>query len=59
MEDKVLCCCHNVTLSQVKKQISDGVTTFEELQKKTNIGTDCPPCKEENMELFKQLIKEK
>jgi bacterioferritin-associated ferredoxin len=59
MEDKVLCGCHNVTLEQVKKQISEGVSTFEELQKNTNIGTDCPPCKEDNLILFNQLIKEK
>ncbi len=59
MENKVLCCCHNVTLEDVKKHISEGVSTFDELQEKTKIGTDCPPCKEENLEIFKTLLQEK
>lgn len=58
MEDKVLCCCNNVTLNDVKEEIKNGVKTFEELQVKTGIGTDCPPCKEENEKLFKTLLEE-
>jgi len=56
MEKEVLCCCHNVTLDEVKDQIKLGVNSFEELQEKTKIGTDCPPCKEKNEELFKKLL---
>jgi len=59
MEDKVLCCCHNVTVNDVKKHISQGVKTFSVLQEKTGIGTDCPPCKENNEKLFNTLINEK
>lgn len=59
MEDKVLCCCHNVTLKDVKKKISDGINTFSELQEMTGIGTDCPPCKEDNEKLFNTLIAKK
>ncbi len=58
MENKSLCCCHDVTLNDVMKQIENGVTTFEELQDKTGIGTDCPPCKENNEKLFYELLKE-
>jgi bacterioferritin-associated ferredoxin len=56
MEKEVLCCCHNVTLEDVKEQINNGVSSFAELQQITKIGTDCPPCKEQNEELFKKLI---
>jgi bacterioferritin-associated ferredoxin len=56
MEKEVLCCCHNVTLEDVKEQINNGVSSFAELQQITKIGTDCPPCKEQNEKLFMKLI---
>ncbi|PAT01321.1 (2Fe-2S)-binding protein [Candidatus Izimaplasma bacterium ZiA1] len=56
MEDKVICCCHNVKLSDIENNIKDGVKTFEELQEKTNIGTDCPPCKDSSEKLFNSLL---
>jgi len=46
MEKEVLCCCHDVTLEDVKNQIKLGVNSFDNLQEITKIGTDCPPCKE-------------
>lgn len=58
MEKEVLCCCHNVTLEDVKKHIKNGVSSFATLQEITKIGTDCPPCKEKNEELFKTLLSE-
>lgn len=58
MENKVLCGCHNVTLKDVQEQIKQGITEFEALQKITNIGTDCPPCKEQNERLFIILLDE-
>ena len=58
MENKQVCCCHNVTVNDIKKQINEGVRDFETLQEKTKIGTDCPPCKEENAILFKKLLHE-
>jgi len=59
MEDKVLCECHNVTLNDVKQKIKEGVTSFQELQELTKLGTDCPSCKDQNEELFKHLIEQK
>lgn len=58
MTKKVLCGCHNVTLEDVKNEIKKGVKTFEVLQAKTKIGTDCPPCKENNKQLFNDLLSE-
>jgi bacterioferritin-associated ferredoxin len=58
MEKEVLCCCHNVTLDDVKDQIKLGVNSFDDLQVITKIGTDCPPCKEKNEKLFKILLDE-
>jgi len=59
MEKEMLCCCHNVSLEDVKKQIKLGVSNFEELQEITKIGTDCPPCKEKNEILFNDLVNQK
>jgi len=59
MEKEMLCGCHNVSLEDVKKQLKLGVTSFEELQEITKIGTDCPPCKEQNEALFHTLINQK
>ena len=56
MEDKEVCCCHNVTVNDVLKHIQEGVRDFKPLQEKTKIGTDCPPCKEDNELLFKELL---
>jgi bacterioferritin-associated ferredoxin len=58
MEKEVLCCCHDVTLVDVKNQIKLGVNSFDKLQEITKIGTDCPPCKEKNEKLFKILLNE-
>ena len=58
IENKVLCCCFNVTEQDVKDAIKDGVKTFEELQKRTQIGTECPPCTKASEEYFiKELQK--
>ena len=59
MEKEMLCCCHNVSLEDVKKQIKLGVSNFEELQEIAKIGTDCPPCKEKNEILFNDLVNQK
>lgn len=56
MENKVLCGCHDVTMNDVKSQIKLGVKSFEELQSKTGIGTDCEPCMESNKILFNDLL---
>lgn len=59
MEEKVLCCCHNVTEKDVKKHIENGVKEFSKLQELTGIGTDCPPCTVSSEEAFNELLKSK
>ena len=53
---EVLCGCHGVTKQDVQNAIKNGVKTFEELQKLTAIGTDCPPCTESSKEYFQQQL---
>ena len=49
---------HNVKLTGIKENISNVVKTFEELQEKTKVGTDCSPCKEASEKLFNELLNE-
>ncbi len=58
MANEQLCCCHNVTLEDVKEEINKGVKTFKTLQENTGIGTDCPPCEKNNRALFEKLLQE-
>lgn len=55
MENKVICGCYNITLNDMKTAISEGTQSFEKFQEKTEIGTGCPPCLENNKELFENL----
>ncbi|MFK5883446.1 MAG: (2Fe-2S)-binding protein [Candidatus Izemoplasma sp.] len=59
MEKDILCCCHNVSLEDMKEQVKLGVSSFKDLQDITKIGTDCAPCKEKNELIFNKLINEK
>lgn len=55
-KSEVLCECHNVTKQDVIDAIESGVSSFEELQKLTAIGTDCPPCTESSKEYFQEQL---
>jgi NAD(P)H-nitrite reductase large subunit len=45
VEDKMVCHCYDVHLSDIKHAISEGVTTLDELSKKTGAGMGCKKCK--------------
>lgn len=59
MNDKEICCCHSVKLSDMKKFIEEGGKDFVTFQELTKIGTDCPPCKENNEALFNEMLHQK
>lgn len=54
---KVICHCLNVTDEEIKEQVADNVTTFEELQERTKIATGCGKCKDEAKQLFESYKK--
>ena len=56
--NKILCECHNISEDDVKQNIKNGITTYQELQDKTKIGTDCPSCKEQTSIIFQELLNE-
>ncbi len=58
MENNIVCGCFNVSEQDIKNAINDGVKTFKELQDKTNIGTDCPPCTIDSEVIFNRILKE-
>ncbi|MEC9485337.1 MAG: (2Fe-2S)-binding protein [Candidatus Izemoplasma sp.] len=51
---KVLCPCFKITKQDVKEHIRNGVTTYQELQKLTMIGTKCSSCKKKTKKKFKK-----
>ena len=56
MKDKVICGCFNITLVEMTNRIHNGISSFEEFQQVTNIGTSCPTCFEKNKELFDKIL---
>lgn len=53
--NEVVCGCNNITRNDIKEQISAGVSTYDELEEKTNIGIYCPPCKEGAIKVFNEI----
>ena len=49
---KIICECKEVTDQDIEDQVKRGVSTYEELQEKTEIGTVCGKCKEKTLELL-------
>jgi bacterioferritin-associated ferredoxin len=41
----VLCICRNVSDREVKRTISDGASTLEEVGRECGAGTDCGTCR--------------
>ena len=56
MENKVICECFNVTLSDMEDAISNGIESFKVFQDNTEIGTGCPPCLKSNELLFNKKL---
>jgi len=48
----IICECKEVTDQDIEDQVKRGVTTYEELQEKTEIGTVCGKCKDKTLELL-------
>lgn len=46
-ESRVICHCLNVTEHDIKMEVLEGVKDFDELQKRTKVGTGCGKCIEE------------
>ncbi len=55
-EATTICTCIGVTDKDIEDAVKNGVRTFEELQNRTKIGTDCGGCKEEAEELLHEYI---
>lgn len=48
----IICDCKGVTDQDIEDQVKRGVSTYEELQEKTEIGTVCGKCKDKTLELL-------
>ncbi|MFA5928378.1 MAG: iron-sulfur cluster assembly scaffold protein [Candidatus Margulisiibacteriota bacterium] len=54
---KVICNCLNVTDTEIRELVEDGVKTFNELQERTKIATGCGKCKDKAIKLFEEYLK--
>ena len=57
VEDKTVCNCYDVHVSDIKHAISEGVSTFKEFSEKTGAGMGCRKCKELAEKLFDEELK--
>lgn len=56
--EDVVCTCLGLTVGDIKKAISDGATTFEEVQQITDVGNVCGVCMGEVREIVAHLLEE-
>lgn len=55
-DNNVVCVCHNVTVREIRKAISDGAKTFEEVQQATGCSRGCAMCMESIRNLVQQFL---
>jgi len=55
----IICECNNVSVKDMKEQMKNGITTFEQLQEVTKIGLYCPPCADKSRTIFARLKEDK
>lgn len=55
-ESRIVCHCLNVTEEDIKMEVLEGVKDFDELQKRTKVGTGCGKCVGEVKKLLEQFV---
>ncbi len=57
--DKLVCRCMKVRNGDIYKAVQDGATTFEEVQKITNVARGCRRCSDDVKRLIEEFVKER
>ena len=57
-EARIVCHCLDVTEEDIKMEVLEGVKDFENLQKRTKVGTGCGKCIDEVKELLEKYVKQ-
>lgn len=55
-EAKIVCQCLNVSEEDIKMEVLEGVKDFDELQKRTKVGTGCGKCTAEVKQLLGEYV---
>jgi len=55
--DYLVCMCMGVLYSDIVNAITEGCTTFAELQDKLSVSTGCMSCKQEVKAILKKELK--
>ncbi|MEW5814076.1 MAG: iron-sulfur cluster assembly scaffold protein [Spirochaetota bacterium] len=53
---RIVCECMNVTDKDIEKAVKEGVKNYEDLQKRTKIGTSCGKCKDDTLKLLDEYL---
>ena len=56
VEDKMVCHCYDVHLSDIKKAVLEGAKTMAELSEKTGAGMGCRKCKDAVQQLLNEEL---
>ncbi|MGD9663229.1 MAG: (2Fe-2S)-binding protein [Porticoccaceae bacterium] len=51
-----ICLCKGVTEKQVRREVLSGVSDYDELQNRLEIGLCCGQCKESTLELVEETL---
>lgn len=54
---KVICRCFNVSVGDIEDAVKSGDNTFEAVQAKTGCASGCGCCKQDVIDLIKELNK--
>jgi bacterioferritin-associated ferredoxin len=52
----IVCICNKITDKDIEDEINNGCKTFEELQDKTGLGTDCGCCRKVALKIFNKEV---
>lgn len=52
----IVCLCHRVTDSQIKRHVAAGCCSFDELQDQTRVATGCGCCREYALQVYEDAL---
>ncbi|MGN1318754.1 MAG: (2Fe-2S)-binding protein [Lachnospirales bacterium] len=58
MKNRLVCECFNIYVEDIKKEMLNGNTTFEKLEKKIKLGVMCSACIKDSKKVIEQLKNE-
>lgn len=58
MKNRLVCECFNIYVDDIKREIKNGASTFEEIEKRTKLGVMCSACIKDGRKVIEELKNE-